>query len=180
MNAAVLLRNSARSGTRSQRMTAAARSRASEWVSENVPSAAYTSIIGMVATSPHLRLSNPALANPGTDRGVRLPPTLVGVDPSPVARKHPWMWSLTTPTFCMNAYTLVGPTKRYPCDFNCFANAWAPAVVVGTSARDRGVRARVLSYDFASAIRLGDSDCMTRAFSTVAWILARLRMIDGS
>src|SRR6266542_1282322 len=24
------------------------------------------------------------------------------------------MWSLTTPTFCMNAYTLVGPTKRYP------------------------------------------------------------------
>jgi Bacterial regulatory proteins, luxR family len=32
---------------------------------------------------------------------------------------------LTTPTFCMNAYTLVGPTKRYPCDFNCFANASA-------------------------------------------------------
>jgi len=24
------------------------------------------------------------------------------------------MWSLTTPTFCMNAYTLVGPTKRLP------------------------------------------------------------------
>jgi hypothetical protein len=22
--------------------------------------------------------------------------------------------SLTTPMFCMNAYTLVGPTKRYP------------------------------------------------------------------
>ena len=29
-----------------------------------------------------------------------------------LARKHPWMWSLTTPTFCMNAYTLVGPMKR--------------------------------------------------------------------
>src|SRR5439155_27195999 len=29
-----------------------------------------------------------------------------------IARKHPWTWSLTTPTFCMNAYTLVGPTKR--------------------------------------------------------------------
>ena len=29
-------------------------------------------------------------------------------------RKHPRTWSLTTPTFCMNAYTLVGPTKRYP------------------------------------------------------------------
>jgi len=24
---------------------------------------------------------------------------------------------LTTPTFCMNAYTLAGPAKRYPCDF---------------------------------------------------------------
>jgi hypothetical protein len=41
------------------------------------------------------------------DRGVSVP------DQS-VARKHPWTWSLTTPTFCMNAYTLVGPTKRYP------------------------------------------------------------------
>jgi hypothetical protein len=29
---------------------------------------------------------------------------------SPVARKQPWMWSLTMPVFCMNAYTLVGPT----------------------------------------------------------------------
>jgi|SRR5579862_7973170 len=28
------------------------------------------------------------------------------------ARKQPWMWSLTMPTFCMNAYTLVGPTNR--------------------------------------------------------------------
>src|SRR5206468_285911 len=54
------------------------------------------------------------------------------------ARKHPRMWSLTTPTFCMNAYTLVGPTKRYPCDFNCFANASACGVDLGRSARDRG------------------------------------------
>src|SRR6267143_2677050 len=44
------------------------------------------------------------------------------------------MWSLTTPTFCMNAYTLLGPTKRYPCDFNCFANASACGVEVGRSA----------------------------------------------
>src|SRR6266498_5522348 len=41
------------------------------------------------------------------------------------------MWSLTTPTFCMNAYTLVGPTKRYPCDFNCFANASVCGVDLG-------------------------------------------------
>src|SRR2546422_2503567 len=62
-----------------------------------------------------------------------------------VARKHPWMWSLTTPTFCMNAYTLVGPTKRYPCDFNCFANASACGVDLGRSASDRGARLRVIS-----------------------------------
>jgi hypothetical protein len=36
-----------------------------------------------------------------------------------MARKQPRTWSLTTPTFCMNAYTLVGPTNRYPCAFNC-------------------------------------------------------------
>jgi hypothetical protein len=43
----------------------------------------------------------------------------------------------------LNAYTLVGPTKRYPCDFNCFANAPASGVNVGRSARDRGARVRV-------------------------------------
>jgi hypothetical protein len=40
----------------------------------------------------------------------------------------------------MNAYTLVGPTKRYPCDFNCFANASACGVDLGRSATDRGAR----------------------------------------
>ena len=90
------------------------------------------------------------------------------------------MWSLTTPTFCMNAYTLVGPTNRYPCDFNCLANASACGVDVGRSVRDRGARLRVLAYDLASVARLGDADLMARAFSTAAWILARLRMIEGS
>src|SRR5256886_8510957 len=90
------------------------------------------------------------------------------------------MWSLTTPTFCMNAYTLVGPTKRYPCDFNCLANASACGVDLGRSATNRGARLRVLSYDLASATRLGDADIMARALSTVAWILARLRMIEAS
>jgi hypothetical protein len=52
---------------------------------------------------------------------------------------------VATPTFCMNAYTLVGPTKRYPCDFNCFANASASGVDVGRSARDRGACVRVNS-----------------------------------
>src|SRR6478736_5990442 len=80
----------------------------------------------------------------------------------------------------MNAYTLVGPTKRYPCDFNCFANASASGVEVGISAIDRGDRLRATAYDFASAARLGDADRIARAFSTVAWILARLRMIEGS
>src|SRR6476646_5066730 len=47
MNAAVLLRNSGRSGTCSQRITAPASSRASVCFSSNVPSAAYTSIIGI-------------------------------------------------------------------------------------------------------------------------------------
>src|SRR6201995_752949 len=90
------------------------------------------------------------------------------------------MWSLTTPTFCMNAYTLVGPTNRYPWTFNCLANASACGVDVGRSARDRGERLRLLSYDLASAARLGDADLIARAFSIVARILARLRMIEGS
>jgi hypothetical protein len=55
------------------------------------------------------------------------------------------MWSLTTPTFWMKAYTLVGPTKRYPCDFNWCANASACGVDAGRSAMDRGARLRVLS-----------------------------------
>src|SRR6186713_2821286 len=80
----------------------------------------------------------------------------------------------------MNAYTLVGPTKRYPCDFNCFANASASAVDVGRSARDRGARLRVDSWDFAISSRLGDADLIARAFSTVGWILRRLRMIEAS
>src|SRR4029077_1422196 len=108
------------------------------------------------------------------------PQRLRAVAPWSVARKHPWMWSLITPTFCMNAYTLVGPTKRYPCDFSCFANASACWVEVGRSARDPGARLRVISYDFASAARLGDADDIARALSTVAWILPRLRMIEAS
>jgi hypothetical protein len=40
----------------------------------------------------------------------------------------------------MNAYTLVGPTKRYPSDFSCLANASAYGVDLGRSARDRGAR----------------------------------------
>src|SRR5258708_38759458 len=64
------------------------------------------------------------------------------------ARKHPWTWSLTTPTFCMNAYTLDGPTKRYPCDFSCFANASACGVDVGRSAMDGGSCAVALSEDY--------------------------------
>jgi hypothetical protein len=34
----------------------------------------------------------------------------------------------------MNAYTLVGPTKRYPCDFNCLENASACGVDLARSA----------------------------------------------
>src|SRR6185437_9298711 len=96
------------------------------------------------------------------------------------ARKHPWTWSLTTPTFCMNAYTLVGPTKRYPCDFNCLEKASACGVDLGRSARDRGARLRSISYDLASSPKLGDAEIIARALSTVAWILARLRMIEAS
>src|SRR2546430_6138400 len=90
------------------------------------------------------------------------------------------MWSLTTPTFCMKAYTLVGPTKRYPCDFNCLANASAAGVDAGRSAMDRGARVRVTSWDLARATRVGDADVIARALSTVAWILALLRMIEAS
>src|SRR5439155_11097839 len=80
----------------------------------------------------------------------------------------------------MNAYTLLGPTKRYPCDFNCFANASACGVDLGSAATDRGARLVMISKDFASATRLGDADIIARALSTAAWILARLRMIDAS
>lgn len=48
------------------------------------------------------------------------------------------MWSLTTPTFCLKAYTLVGPTKRYACDLSCFENASASGVDAGGSASERG------------------------------------------
>jgi len=68
------------------------------------------------------------------------------------------MWSFTTPTFCMNAYTLVGPTNRYPCDFNRFANSVACGVNFGSSATERGARSRPTSYDLARARRLGDAD----------------------
>src|SRR5260221_7318203 len=51
MNAAVFFVNRGRSGTCSQRMAAAARSRASVWGSGNVPSGAYTSIIGISCPS---------------------------------------------------------------------------------------------------------------------------------
>ena len=61
-----------------------------------------------------------------------------------MARKHPWMWSLTTPTFCMKAYTLVGPMKRYAWDFSCLERVSASGVVVGTSAVDRGARVRLV------------------------------------
>jgi hypothetical protein len=39
---------------------------------------------------------------------------------------------------------------------------------------------RVISYDVTSSTRLGDADTIARALPTVAWILARLRMIDAS
>jgi hypothetical protein len=55
------------------------------------------------------------------------------------------MWSLTTPTFCMNAYTLVGPTYRYPRDFSCLANASACGVDLGRSAVDIGACLRVVA-----------------------------------
>ena len=42
-------------------------------------------------------------------------------------------------------YRFVGPTKRYPCDFSCFANASACGVEVGRSASDCGARLRVSS-----------------------------------
>src|SRR5207245_10849784 len=90
------------------------------------------------------------------------------------------MWSLTTPTFCMKAYTLVGPTKRYPCDFNCLANASAAGVDAGRSAMDRGARVRVTSWDLARATRLGDADVIRRALSTVACIVALWRIIEAS
>src|SRR5271165_4446588 len=79
----------------------------------------------------------------------------------------------------MNAYTLVGPTKRYPWDFSCLANASASGVDFGRSAMDLGARLRVISYDFASAARFGDADMIARALSTVALILPRLRMIEA-
>jgi hypothetical protein len=44
----------------------------------------------------------------------------------------------------MNAYTLVGPTKRYPCDFNCFANDGGSIEVVrGNPCQELGRRVLV-------------------------------------
>src|SRR6201982_4143931 len=80
----------------------------------------------------------------------------------------------------MNAYTLVGPTNRYPWAFHRSARSPACGVVLGRYASARGARLRATSYDLASAGRPGDADIIARALSTVAWILARLRMIEAS
>src|ERR1700692_4434738 len=79
----------------------------------------------------------------------------------------------------MKAYTLVGPTNRYPCDFSSFASASACGVVVGTAATDRGDRTLSIAYERARAARLGEADLIARALSIVAWIFPRLRMIEG-
>ena len=50
----------------------------------------------------------------------------------------------------MNAHTLVPPTKRYPCDFNRLANAFACGVEVGRSAMERGAVLRVLAPDLVA------------------------------
>src|ERR1700687_5539600 len=90
------------------------------------------------------------------------------------------MLALTTPTFCMHAYTLVDPMKQCPCALSCLERLSASGVVVGTSAADRGARLRLVVYESASATRFGEADLIALALSMVAWILARLRMIDGS
>ena len=51
-------------------------------------------------------------ASPDPDRP--RPQALLGGWMKSVARKQPWMWSLTTPTFCMSAYTLVAPRNGSP------------------------------------------------------------------
>src|SRR4051794_40811156 len=45
---------------------------------------------------------------------------------------------------------------------------------------DCGGRVRALSNVLASSASVGDADIIVRALSTVAWILARLRMIEAS
>jgi hypothetical protein len=80
----------------------------------------------------------------------------------------------------MNAYTLVGPTKRYPCAFSRFANASACGVDAGNSAMERGARSRVVSWALASSASVGDAAIIARALSRVAWIFRRLRMIEAS
>src|SRR5437016_6163106 len=80
----------------------------------------------------------------------------------------------------MNAYTLVGPTKRYPCDFNCFANASACVVDLGRSATDRGARLRVVFEGFESGKGLGGADMIAGALVTGPWNFPTLPMIEGS
>jgi hypothetical protein len=52
---------------------------------------------------------------------------------------QPSMWSLTSPIACMNAYTVVGPTKRQPRRLRSFDSATDAADCDGGGAVPPGV-----------------------------------------
>src|SRR4051794_41850876 len=51
---------------------------------------------------------------------------------------HPARWSLTTPTACISAYIVVGPTKAKPRRLSSLASAFDSGVEAGRSFSVRG------------------------------------------
>jgi hypothetical protein len=83
----------------------------------------------------------------------------------------------------MSAYAVVGPTKRMPRFLRVLERAVDSSVTAGTSASRLGAGRAAGSGakdQISSSSSPGAQSASTRAFATVASILARLRMMPGS
>ena len=92
------------------------------------------------------------------------------------------MWSSTIPVACINAYAVVGPTKRKPRRRSSLAIAVDSGVVAARSAnvRGRGRAAGSGANDHSSGDSPAGSSRVARAFAIAASIFARLRTMPVS
>ena len=99
-----------------------------------------------------------------------------GVPPRAVVarqrRKQPATWSSTSPAACMNAYIVVGPTKRNPRRFRSLLSAVASSV---TSAGPRGAASRRRSVCRRRTTTRRRRSCRAR----LARARMRARVVDG-
>ena len=80
----------------------------------------------------------------------------------------------------MNAYTIVGPTKRKPRRRSSFESASDSGVFAGISANERGRRRGAGANDQTRSSRPSGSSSAARAFPIAASILPRWRTIPAS